>query len=264
MQAVADWGVLEGEVAAFGGAVSNAHALEAFLAAAPGPRVATGDHVAYCGEPARAAALVQGAGVLSIAGNCEESLAAGAGDCGCGFTPGSFCDAATAAWYGHSDREIGAGARGWMAALPRLAVFRAHGRRWGVLHGGAEQVNRFVWETDSDAVLAAEIAAFERAAGPVDAILAGHSGRPFLREVAGRLWFNTGSLGLPPHDGDPRTSYGIIGPGGPRLVRLAYDHAGAAAAMRRAGLVQGYEAALETGWWPDEAILPVKLRRFHA
>lgn len=262
MDAVADLGELTGDVIAFGGAVSNAHAAAALAARHPGAAtVSTGDHVAYCGEPAETVRLVRAMGVRSIAGNCEESLGAAAADCGCGFDPGSYCDRATAAWYAHADAAIDPGARRWMALLPRLAVFRAHGRRWGVLHGGATAVNRFLWPTDPEADFAEEIAAFEALAGPVDAILAGHSGLPFLHEAGGRLWFNTGSLGLPPNDGDPRTSYGVIAAGGPRIARLGYDHAGAAAAMRAAGLVQGYERTLETGWWPDQDLLPEALRR---
>jgi hypothetical protein len=42
---------------------------------------------------------------------------------------------------------------------------------------------------------------------------------------------------------------------------LEYDVVGAVAAMRSAGLVQGYERTLETGWWPSEDILPQELRR---
>ena len=52
--------------------------------------------------------------------------------------------------------------------------------------------------------------------------------------------------------------------GRPRLLRLAYDHAAAAADMRAAGLTQGYDRALETGWWPSEDVLPPALRRASA
>jgi len=31
-------------------------------------------------------------------------------------------------------------------------------------------------------------------------------------------------------------------------------------AMRRAGLVQGYDTALSTGYWPSEDVLPADLR----
>jgi len=38
--------------------------------------------------------------------------------------------------------------------------------------------------------------------------------------------------------------------------RLAYDHIGAAAAMRRAGHADGYARTLVTGLWPSLDVLP--------
>lgn len=270
MPDVSDLGSIDGDVLAFGGVVSNAHALTALRTFArerghaPRQVVSTGDVVAYCGRPAEAVAGLRSLGGSAIRGNCEESLAAGAPDCGCGFAAGSTCEALSVAWYAHAVERLDAEARAWMAGLPRLAVFRAHGRRWGVVHGGVTALNRYIWPSSPDADFAEEIAALEAVAGPVDAILAGHCGVPFRREVAGRLWFNTGALGLPPNDGDPRTSYGVITADGPRIERLAYDYAGAAAAMRAVGLTQGYDRALESGWWPSEDILPPELRRASA
>lgn len=268
MQDLIDLGTIDGDVLAFGGIVSNAHALEALRHAAsvhgiPAAwMICTGDIAAYCGQPAQAVAGLRTLGAATIRGNCEDSLAASAPDCGCGFYAGSACDLLSAAWYAHAGASLGADDRGWMASLPRTAVFRAHGRRWGVVHGGATTVNRFVWPNSPEAALAGEVAMFEKIAGPVDAVLAGHCGLPFLRQTtAGQLWFNTGALGMPPNDGDPRTSYGVIGADGPRIERLAYDHGAAARAMRAAGLTQGYDRALLTGWWPSEEILPAGLRR---
>jgi predicted phosphodiesterase len=262
-----DLGTIEGDVLAFGGIVSNAHALEALRRLAdargctPGQLICTGDVAAYCGQPVEAVAGLRALGAATISGNCEESLAECAADCGCGFDAGSACDLLSVAWYAHADASLRDGDREWMATLPRLAVFRAHGRRWGVVHGGATAVNRFLWPTSPEAGFAEEIAALEAVAGPVDAVLAGHCGLPFLREIAGRIWFNTGALGMPPNDGDPRTSYGVIDAAGPRIERLAYDHEAAAEAMRAVGLTQGYDRALLTGWWPSEDVLPADLRR---
>lgn len=264
---IMDLGEIAGDVLAFGGVVSNAHALEALARFAAergftaGRMVCTGDVVAYCGQPAEAVAGLRALGAATIRGNCEEALAAGAADCGCGFAAGSVCDSLADAWYAHADARLGASERAWMGGLPRLAVFRAHGRRWAVVHGGVTATNRFLWPTSPEAAFAEEIAALEAPVGQVDAVLAGHCGLPFQRAVAGRLWFNTGALGMPPNDGDPRTCFGVIGAGSPRIERLAYDHAGAARAMRAAGLTQGYERTLLDGRWPSEESLPPELRR---
>lgn len=262
-----DLGTMAGDVLAFGGIVSNAHALAALrrIALARGfsarQMVCTGDVAAYCGQPAEAVAGLRALGAATIRGNCEESLARKATGCGCGFAPGSACDMLSVAWYAHADACLGAAGRGWMAALPRLAVFTAHGQRWGMVHGGVTAVNRFLWPTSPEAEFAEEITALEAVTGPVDAVLAGHCGLPFRREVSGRTWFNTGALGMPPNDGGPRTSYGVISAAGPRIERLDYDHAAAARAMRAVGLTQGYDMALESGWWPSEEVLPQDLRR---
>lgn len=267
MHVVEDFGNFGGDVVAFGGAVSNAHAVDAMLSElasrglSDAPLVSTGDHCAYCAEPMRTLAQLRAAGMHSIAGNCEESLAAGAGDCGCGFAPGTACDLASGAWFAHAASEVDNDARDWMRRLPRFAVFRAHGRHWGVVHGGASAVNRYLWPSDPETVFGAEVALLERMTGPVDAILAGHCGLPFQREVGGRLWLNTGALGMPPNDGDRRVSYAVITVDGPLIVRMDYDWRGAQAEMRAAGLVQGYERCIETGWWPSEDVLPPGLRR---
>ena len=267
MRDLVDLGTIEGDVLAFGGIVSNAHALEALsrLAIARGytakQMICTGDIVAYCGQPAEAVAGLRALGVATVRGNCEESLADRAPDCGCGFETGSTCDLLSSAWYAHANSRLPAADREWMATLPRLGVFRAHGRRWGVMHGGAKATNRFLWPGSPEAEFAEEIAAFEAIAGPVDAVIAGHCGLPFICETAGRLWFNTGAVGMPPNDGDPRTSYGVIAADGPRIERLDYDHFSASDAMRAVGLTQGYDRSLLTGWWPSEDLLPLDLRR---
>ena len=267
LQDLIDLGTIEGDVLAFGGIVSNAHALETLRrtaqarAVSAGQMVCTGDVVAYCGQPVEAVAGLRALGAATIRGNCEESLAESAPDCGCGFDAGSTCDLLSVAWYAHADASLGVSGRKWMATLPGLAVFRAYGRRWGVVHDGATAVNRFLWPTSPEVAFAEEIAALEAIAGPVDAVLAGHCGLPFLREVAGRMWFNTGALGMPPNDGDRRTSFGVNGADGPSVERLDYDHAAAAEAMRIVGLNQGYDRSLLTGWWPSEDILPTDLRR---
>jgi hypothetical protein len=45
------------------------------------------------------------------------------------------------------------------------------------------------------------------------------------------------------------------------IENLCYDFAAAASDMAKCGLVQGYEIALKTGFWPSQTILPKELRR---
>ena len=259
---VLDLGEVRGEWIAFGGCVSNRQATEAMLAAL-GDRfaVCTGDLAAYCADPAGTVALIRDWGGPVVAGNCERNLAAGAMDCGCGFEDGTACDAMSGAWWARCDREVGADDRAWMADRPDVAVLDHEGVRTAVVHGGATDVARFLWPVSPASAFAEEVSALEAVLGRVDRVVAGHCGIPFARRVAGVEWVNAGSIGMPPHDGRPMGRYAAIRPEGAVIHRLSYDHDAAAAEMRAAGLVQGYDQTLSTGLWPSEDVLPAALRR---
>jgi uncharacterized radical SAM superfamily Fe-S cluster-containing enzyme len=259
---------MEGPLLVFGGPYSNLEATAAVLAEArrrgiaPSNVVCTGDVVAYGADAAATVALVRSAGIRVIMGNCEESLAAGAGDCGCGFAAGSACDALAAAWYAHADRQLGADDRRWMAGLPRRLDISVAGLRLAVVHGAIAAINRFVFASTPTRVMEHDLAIAE-----VDGIIAGHCGLPFSRVLAGqdrgcRLWHNAGAIGLPANDGTPRTWFSVLTPmAEPRSlaiehVPLAYDHATAARKTRDAGLPAGYAEALATGLWPSCDVLP--------
>ena len=255
---IADFGPLDGPVLLFGGPYSNFAAMQALIAEAerlgigPENAICTGDVVAYCGEPAETVALVRDWGCRVIAGNCELQLAAGADDCGCGFAEGSVCDALSAEWFAYANGRIDADARRWMADLPQLACFQNAGRRYGVLHGGATDVSRFLWPGDDKS---SERAALEAAVGAVDCVVAGHSGIGFVEPG----WINAGVIGMPPHNGARDTEFCVLENGEATLQRLSYDAAGAATAMR--GRSTPYADALLTGWWPSEDVLPQELRK---
>jgi len=253
---------LDGPMLVFGGPYSNLQATEAVLREAarrgiPPRRVAcTGDVVAYGADPAACCDLVMGSGIAVIAGNCEESLAAGALDCGCGFGEGTACDLLSRAWYAHADREVTRAHRAWMASLPRrLVLDLPDGRRLAVLHGAAHDISRFLFASAPEADLAAEI----EATGCHGAV-AGHCGIPFLRRVGSGLWVNAGAIGMPADDGTPRAWFAVLTPGDgalrAQILPLDYDHPAAAAAMRAAGLPEGYAAALGSGTWPSCDVLP--------
>jgi predicted phosphodiesterase len=262
-----DLGRLEGAVLVFGGPYSNLSATRAVLAEsrrrglARDHVICTGDVVAYCAEAAKTVAAVRTADCTVVAGNCELQLAAGAMDCGCGFAAGSTCDRLSAGWYRHADREIGVEDRAWMGGLPDVVLFEQAGRRVAVIHGGVTDVSRFLWPTSPDAAFAEEVDALRAMLGPVDLVVAGHCGLAFVRQVAGVTWVNAGVVGMPPNDGRAETRFATVEGGAPVIHDLSYDHAAAHAAMQAAGLTQGYDAGLLSGYWPSEEVLPPELRR---
>ncbi|ESR24640.1 radical SAM protein [Lutibaculum baratangense] len=253
----------ERTVLVFGGPYSNLEATRALLdqarrlEIAPDHVICTGDVVAYGADPVATVELIRRSGVRVVRGNCEQSLAAGISDCGCGFSPGSACDRLSAAWFAHADRHLDEDARAWMAGLPSRLDIEIGGRRLAVVHGGTETVNRFIFASTASREKQRELAL----AG-TDGLIGGHCGIPFTQIVGGRLWHNAGAIGLPAHDGTTRSWYSLLTPEGDGIRiehrALEYDHASAARAMRDAGLPEGYAAALETGIWPSCDVLPAR------
>ncbi|SMP23691.1 metallophosphoesterase family protein [Shimia sagamensis] len=261
-----DLGELLGPVLLFGGPYSNLQATEAVLAqaealgVAKGNVICTGDVVAYCAQPAETVAAVRRAGVVVVAGNCEAQLAANALDCGCGFEAGTACDLLSAGWYAHANAEVDSEARRWMARLPDVVTFQQADKRVAVIHGGVTDVARFVFSVSPEAMFVEEIATLEVLVGAVDLVIAGHSGIAFERQVGDVRWLNAGAVGMPSHDGLQETRFAVLRDGVPEIKRLAYDVEAAHAAMQNAGLTQGYDHALLSGYWPSEDVLPQELR----
>ena len=244
----------------FGGPYSNLRALAALrqrageLSIPAAQAICTGDVVAYCAEPEETTQAIRAWGCHVIAGNCEEQLAEASDNCACGFEEGTECDLLAKGWYPFANARMSGESRAWMAALPKTLTFTAGGLNFRVIHGGVDVINRFVFASQRD-VLAEEL---ERA--DADVVVAGHAGVPFIERVSRGIWFNPGVIGMPANDGTADVWYGLIRSEDGRIVlsthRLAYDHHGAAAAMRRCGHANGYARTLVTGLWPSLDVFP--------
>jgi predicted phosphodiesterase len=248
-------------IAIFGGCYSNFEATSALiqlierLGIPASHRICTGDIVAYGADAEACVKLVRDTADHVVMGNCEESLAAAKADCGCGFPDGSSCQRLSSAWFAHADRQISSESRNWMATLPRRIDLQIGGARLAVVHGGMQQINQFIFASTS---VKTKTCQFDHA--EVDGVIGGHCGLPFSQTVAGRLWHNSGAVGLPANDGTKRVWFSILMPvdGGLEIQHraISYDHAAAAAKMLTAGLPNEYAIALETGLWPSCDILP--------
>ena len=227
------------------------------LGIAPSSCICTGDIVAYCVEPEETIAAIRDWACHVIAGNCEEQLAAGAGDCGCGFEEGTEWDRLAKGWFAFANERISSLDRQWMASLPKTLSFSA-GRDLAflVVHGGIDIINRFVFRSQRPEI-AAEL---ERA--DADVVIAGHCGIPFIEKIEQRVWFNPGVIGMPANDGTPDTWYGLIETRGDHIAlsthRSGYHHYSAAAAVRKWAHANAY--ARITGLWPSLDVLPTEER----
>jgi len=253
-----------GPVMIIGGPYSNLRATDAardlseHLGIAPANVICTGDVVAYCAEPEETARAIADWGCHVIQGNCEQQLAAGADDCACNFEEGSACDLLAKGWYPYAASRVSSEMRAWMGALPTTLGFRLAGLDFRVVHGGTDAISRWVFASER-AIVAEEC----RLAG-TDVVIAGHCGLPFIARSGNATWFNAGVIGMPANDGTSDVWYGLVTPDDHGVVlsthRLAYDHHGAAAAMRRSGHANGYARTLVTGLWPSLDILPPRER----
>ncbi len=250
--------ILSGPLVVFGGPYSNLHALDALLAEAgrlgisPDNMISTGDLVAYCADARGVVDRFRETGIRFIRGNCEDQIAAGAADCGCGFAPGGECDRLSSNWFAHAMRELDDERRAFLGAAPERLDIVFNGLRIAVVHGAATRQNRFVFASTP-----ARIKAHDLDLLGVDAIFAGHSGLPFTQSIDGRLWHNAGALGMPANEGDPRVWFSLVfageQPGELHIEHraLSYDHDGASAAMKRAMLPPEYARTLADGLWPN-------------
>ncbi|MGE0701996.1 MAG: metallophosphoesterase [Hyphomicrobiaceae bacterium] len=255
-----------GPVMILGGPYSNVRATRAVQAEAerlgipPRRVICTGDVVAYCGEPEETARTVAEWGCHVVQGNCEQQLAAGADNCACNFEDGSACDLLAKGWYPFAAAQISQDMRAWMGSLPTSLRFELAGLSFRVVHGGVEEVARWVFASEPETIAEECV----HAGADVEVVIAGHSGLPFIARSGRQTWMNAGVIGMPANDGTTDTWYGLVTPTreGAKLSthRLTYDHHGAAAAMRRIGHANGYARTLVTGQWPSLDVLPPRER----
>lgn len=256
-----DIGSFDGPVMVFGGPYSNFQATTALLDEArtrniPATHIiCTGDIVAYCGDAQETLDAIREAGIHVVMGNCEESLGEDKQDCGCGFEEGSACDLLSVKWFDHARNALNDSAKNWMHGLPRRLFFEMSGKGIAVIHGGAEEISRFIFRSTPSDDKRREISSLG-----VDGVIAGHCGLPFTENIDGQIWHNAGVIGMPANDATPRTWFSILMPrdGGIDFTHhaLVYDHQMAARRMAEEKLPDAYGTCLVSGLWPNMDILP--------
>ncbi|MCA8870138.1 MAG: metallophosphoesterase family protein [Rhodobacteraceae bacterium] len=254
MLRIRDLGALDGSILLFGGPYSNLEATKAVLQAAtdnaiPVERIIlTGDIIGYCGNPAETLELIRKSGVAAVAGAVESQL----GDAGATMEE---------PWYRHAEASLAKSDRDWLAGLPQRLLFRHQGKRYVVFHGTAGHPESYLWRISNEDDFWRHISLLQEEVGVIDAVIAGQTGIAFERWIDGVHWINPGAIGMPANDGQQETVHAILQDGEVRFEPLGYDVAAAVAAMQAAGLTQGHEIALKTGYWPNDDMLPKSLRR---
>jgi len=248
----------------FGGVYSNWLALEAMLADARRRGAEAfyclGDLGAFGPHPDRVWPLLVDAMVETIQGNYEESLAAGAGDCNCGYTDPRDNEFAQIS-YDYTAANTSEPFKRWMGELPKQLRIELGGRRLLLCHGSPRRINEFLWETTTSDAFVRRLLDDSGC----DVVLCTHTGLPWQRTVGdGRQIVNVGVIGRPPNDGRPGGVYALLDAGPPlrvEFIRFDYDHERLAREMRDERLPEEFVATILTGWWTTcLEVLPAKER----
>lgn len=252
---------LNGSVLLFGGPYSNLAATEAMQAEAqrlqipPERIICTGDIIAYCAEPVETLELIRRWGIHVVQGNCEQSLGAGAPDCGCGFDSGSSCSLLSIEWYRYASQRVSPEQQYWMAELPGQLDFQLGSLRFSVVHGSTQSINEFIFPGTAQALKQARLSTTA-----ADAVVGGHCGIPFGERLERGYWLNAGVIGMPANDGTRDGWYLLLEPDSDgveaRWYRLPYEAQTSRQRMQQADLCDAYAQALTSGRWPSVDILP--------
>ena len=255
-------------VALFGGVYSNYWALEALIgdAASRGAELVLclGDMGGFGPRPERIVPTLQRCGIPSLAGNYDQSLAAGLEDCGCGYTDPADNYYAQIS-YAHTFSNTPAEQRAWLGSLPHQARLRVGEQVLHCCHGSPRRTNEFLWESaTSDAVLERFMVDCE-----ADLLAFTHTGIKWQRALPNvdpeARAINVGVIGRPENDGSTRVWYTMIDAArglDVRFVPLEYDHERLAAEMRAERLPEEFVETTLSGWWTTcLEVLPAKERR---
>jgi putative phosphoesterase len=182
--------------------------------------VCAGDLTGYYTWPDEVVAELIERGVRFIAGNHDRYLQSAPPNCG----------PLLAQSIEFTRRRLSPKNATLLAEKTCSAAMTFDGVRLAVFHGSP-------WDAQEQYIYP-DFAGFDRFAGvDADVIVLGHTHRPMLREVAGRLVVNPGSCGQP-RDGDDRAAYAVLDTATRQVSfgRVEYDIDAVAAAVDRAGL----------------------------
>lgn len=192
-----------------------------------------GDLVGYGPHPNEVCALIAEREIPTIYGNYDYAIARDLDDCGCAYVT-------------LHDRELGRQSVAWtleqtdraakdfMRGLPFDMHFRVGGHDIHLVHGSPRKVNEYLFE-DKPASLYERLAAAESD----QALIFGHTHKPWMREYGRVLFVNCGSVGKP-KDGDQRAAFAILTSTGDRIEssieRVSYNAEAVAREVADSGL----------------------------
>lgn len=231
-------------IALFSDIHGNLQALESVLAdigaQKPDAVYCLGDLVGYGANPNEVTERLRREGYPTVMGNYDDGVGFDRDECGCAYRE-------------EAERERGQRSLEWTKArvtsenkkflrsLAHEIRFEVEGRRILLVHGSPRKINEYLFEDRP-------LSSFQRLAATsnADAIVFGHTHKPYVKDVDGVTFVNIGSVGKP-KDGDWRACYALLDDGKATFRRVEYDVKAAAAAIRATELPHEFAADIESG-----------------
>ena len=197
----------------------------------------------YGPRPNEVVSLLKTLEIPTVMGNYDDGVGYERGDCGCAYTTTQekLDGQASIDW---TTRTVPPGNKEYLRGLEKLIMVEAGGRRLLLVHGSPRKINEYLYEDRPEASLRRMLKPLE-----VDALVCGHTHKPYHRVVDGVQVINDGSVGKP-KDGDPRACYALITVAEERGVefrRGEYPVQSVADEIKEAGLPATFADALITG-----------------
>jgi putative phosphoesterase len=193
-----------------------------------------GDSIGFGPSPNKVLKLLNNKNALNIMGNYDAEVIEGIDKNSSGVKKIAFK---------YAKKRLGKTCQGYLLSFPPEVKFEVAGKKVLMVHGSPESMDEHIYHDTPVARLKELVEEAE-----ADVIIVGHSHEQFHRQVNGVSFINPGSVGRP-GDGNPQAGYALVSfdPFEIQLLRLDYDVADAAQAMRKKRLPESFAQMLLRG-----------------
>lgn len=235
------------KIAVLGDIHSNLAALEAVISNLKGQSVeqifCVGDLVGYGPWPNEVIELIKANGINAVMGNYDEAVAYTLPVCGCNYKSDAERQrgGVSLSW---TQAKLTPENRRFLQGLPEELSITIGKRNILMFHGSPRALNEYLHNVDDLELFRDIIKDY-----PADIYIFGHTHVPYTKEIAGKLFINAGSVGLP-KDGNPDACYVIIELNGFHKVtfhRASYPTEQTANAIINEGLPKEFAEIVRTG-----------------
>jgi putative phosphoesterase len=230
---------------------ANLHALEAVIQDAQNRGAVGflngGDSVGYGAFPNEVLMLLHSMKAASIVGNYDLEVVENR----------SKDKGAKKAALVFTQKELTKSCGAYLLSFPKELRFDLGGKKILLVHGSPESIEEHICQNTPTGRLKTLA---DKA--KVDVIIVGHSHEQFQRKVNDTIFVNPGSVGRP-GDGNPQAAYALLSfnPFNVELIRLDYDVAAAANALRKKGLPESFAQMLLQGVALDTVLQEDRIKK---